>query len=177
MKLTFLLLFYALSSNFTHAETFFGAGGGYTKFSVDYVSTPSFEFEDQVTNGKIFLGYEFNSLKGIAKFETSYDYYGAWNPNNHEDKLSSFSIVWTPSFELTSQTFITARLGAFMWNSDIPSENKIFESQGGNGIDIFYGISFETPLVDNLSIRFDYDVHDIEYVQFDTFMILLTLSF
>lgn len=177
MKLPFTLFFYILFSSSVYAETFFGAGGGYTKFSIDYTSTPSFEFEDQVNNGKIFIGYEFDSLKGLAKFETSYDYYGDWNPNIQKDVLSSFSVVWTPSIEIANGTFITARLGAFRWNSDISSENRVVESQGGSAVDVFYGISFETPLVDKLSIRFDYDVHDIDYVQFDTFMMLLTLKF
>lgn len=177
MKLPILIFFYIFFSGLIQAETFFGAGGGYTKFSIDYVSTPSFEFEDQVNNGKIFIGYEFDNLKGLAKFETAYNYYGDWNPNNQKDTLSSFSLAWTPSIEIADGTFITARLGAYRWNSDISSENKVIESQGGSAVDIFYGISFQTPLVDNLSIRFDYDVHDIDYVQFDTFMMLLTLRF
>jgi len=173
--LVFLCSFFYF--NTAQAETFFGAGGGYSNFSIDYVSTPSFEFEDKATSGKAFIGYEFDNLKGFAKFEVSYDSYGDWSPNNQKDTLSSFSLTWTPSIEIADGTFIAARLGTSRWNSDISSKNKVIESQGGNGVEVFYGISFETPLVDKLSIRIDYDIHDIDYVQFNTFTMLLTLNF
>ena len=123
------------------------------------------------------FGYAFKKNENLFRFETAYNYYGEWNPNNTKDKLTSFSLSWTPYIELSSGTYLVGKVGAFWWNSDFSGDEKIIESQGTDGVDYFYGVGIETQLVDKLSLRADFERHDIDYLQFDTMTIALIVKF
>jgi OOP family OmpA-OmpF porin len=123
-------------------------GGGLGYFSVD---TGSFDGSD--TSWKLFGGYRMNQY-----FATELEYIDGGSPDDSgfEVSVDGFNLSVLGSWPFNEQFSAFAKLGVFFWDAE-------FRGPGDDsGEDFSWGIGADFNFTDNLTVRGEYQMFEIE---------------
>jgi hypothetical protein len=178
----FLFFSYLLAP---HAEETFYIGISGSKNEVDFGSavttTGAAQVDDQDTGYKAFLGYQFHKLVSVevqyANFgdvslalpngtsatiggTTTSNSSGATVTTNVEAESFGFAVLLTVPLEIARPYL---KFGLHSWDTKrtVPSSGANLFATEGSGTDGFRGLGVTIPVLEALSIQFEYEVYDL----------------
>lgn len=187
IKLILLTITFAYSASLKASNLYGGLGLGQAKFETDYyipLSSGNEDIEDDSVTTSLILGYynkRNNEIDQLTRFEVAYNYIGEWNfkseMGNFNEELTSLSVSWNPTAQLTPSLSFTVKIAYHLIDSDFNGDIQVSQAQNDDLKEFSFGLGVEYSFNKNIFVRFDYDEYDIDYVNLSTSMLVFGYKF